>query len=236
MPTQYRIRTHPRARRVRLKVLDDASVEVVVPPGCDRQRAARFVAEQAAWIQRAQRRVRERMRTVDPAIDGPWPRRLELAAIGRQIVLQYRIDTGKPVVHPDGDVWTVCLPDRDPAPVPALLVAALKRTARQNLEPRLAELATAAGLEYGRVSWRNQRSRWGSCSARGGLSLNIKLLFLAPDLAEGVLAHELAHLRHPDHSPDFHAFAETIYPGVSGQGRRLATARARLPAWLRAAR
>lgn len=236
MPPSYRIRTHPRARRVRLKVLEDASVEVVVPPGCDRQRAARFVAKQAGWIDRALRRVRARMRPSDPAIDGPWPRRLELAAVDRHIALQYRIGTGKPAVHPDGDAWTVCLPEPDAARLPALLVAHLKRIARQDLEPRLAGLAAPAGLEYGRVTWRNQRSRWGSCSARGGMSLNIKLLFLAPDLADGVLAHELAHLRHPDHLPDFHAFAETIHPGVSGHGRRLTTAWARLPAWLRPAR
>lgn len=79
----------------------------------------------------------------------------------------------------------------------------LSRKARATLVPWLQELSHEAGLKFRRVSIRGQRSRWGSCSVEGDISLNYKLLFLPPDLVRYVLLHELCHTTHPDHSRDF---------------------------------
>jgi len=74
---------------------------------------------------------------------------------------------------------------------------------RKSLNLRLDELARAHGFNYNKISIRNQKSRWGSCSARNNISLNRKLYFLPHHLRDYVLVHELAHTREKNHSPAF---------------------------------
>jgi predicted metal-dependent hydrolase len=78
-----------------------------------------------------------------------------------------------------------------------------KTEARQKIIARLAELAKQHGFIYNKVSIRNQRTRWGSCSAKGNISLNIKLVALPPELFDYVILHELAHTRVHNHSRRF---------------------------------
>ncbi len=68
---------------------------------------------------------------------------------------------------------------------------------------RLHQLAQRYGFTFGRVSMRNQRTRWGSCSVKGNISLNIKLVALPPELRDYVILHELAHTRIHNHSKRF---------------------------------
>lgn len=84
--------------------------------------------------------------------------------------------------------------------------------ARLELPRTVAEVAMRTGLVPVKVAVRNQSSRWGSCSRRGTVSLNWRLL-MAPDwVAEYVIVHELCHLRHMDHSADFWRLVETHFP------------------------
>lgn len=76
-------------------------------------------------------------------------------------------------------------------------------TIRKALNSRLAELAVTHGFKHGRVSIRNQKSRWGSCSAQNNISLNQKLYFLPDHLRDYVLIHELAHTKEKNHSQAF---------------------------------
>jgi predicted metal-dependent hydrolase len=78
-----------------------------------------------------------------------------------------------------------------------------KKAARKKITSRLRELAKAHGFTYGRVSTRNQRTRWGSCSGLGNLSFNLKLVILPPELMDYVIFHELVHTRIHNHSERF---------------------------------
>lgn len=89
--------------------------------------------------------------------------------------------------------------------LPELPVAWLRDQARRHFGRRLEVLAPAMGVAYQRLTVRGQTSRWGSCSTRGNLSLNWKLLLTPPQVLDYVLIHELAHLREPNHSPRFWA-------------------------------
>ncbi len=73
------------------------------------------------------------------------------------------------------------------------------------LSARLNELAGKYGFTYNRLFIRNQRTRWGTCSSRNNISLNINLLRLPQELQDYVMLHELAHTRHKNHSRDFWA-------------------------------
>ena len=78
-----------------------------------------------------------------------------------------------------------------------------KTEARKRIITRLVELARQYGFTYNKVSIRNQRTRWGSCSAKGNISLNVKLVALPPELSDYVILHELAHTRVHNHSKRF---------------------------------
>ncbi len=78
-----------------------------------------------------------------------------------------------------------------------------KRQAKKFLPDRLKHWADIMGLQFSAISIRGQRSRWGSCSHEGGISLNYKLMIFSLEIIDYVLIHELAHIRHPNHSSEF---------------------------------
>jgi len=78
-----------------------------------------------------------------------------------------------------------------------------KLEARKKIISRLYQLARQYGFSYNRVSIRNQRTRWGSCSGKGNISLNIKMVALPPELFDYVILHELVHTRIHNHSRKF---------------------------------
>ena len=86
---------------------------------------------------------------------------------------------------------------------PPEVVRELRARAARELPPRLLELAAEHGLRVGRISVRNQRWRWGSCSRSGHICLNWRLVGMPPEIRDYVMVHELMHLKRMDHSPKF---------------------------------
>jgi predicted metal-dependent hydrolase len=82
--------------------------------------------------------------------------------------------------------------------------AEIDRTiAKRVISRRLDELSELNGFSYNRVFVRNQKTRWGSCSAKNNISLNIKLLLLPEELRDYVILHELVHTKIKNHSAEF---------------------------------
>jgi len=88
----------------------------------------------------------------------------------------------------------------------------MRQLARERLVPRLHQLAANHGLTVARVTIRNQRSRWGSCSRARAIALNFRLVQMPPDVCEYVLLHELMHIRQQNHGPRFWALVEQACP------------------------
>jgi predicted metal-dependent hydrolase len=88
----------------------------------------------------------------------------------------------------------------------------LEAQARRELPPRLLELAAQHGLTVSRISIRNQRWRWGSCSRSGHICLNWRLVTMPPTVRDYVLLHELMHLKRMDHSPKFWKLVAAVCP------------------------
>lgn len=198
----YTIRRSDRARRVRVRVDPrDGAVEVVLPPRAARREAAVAVAELRSWIDRrraeaavARARVAARAGTV------PY--------LGADLAL--RPERGRTRVHRDGDVLLVPAGE---AEARAALERWYRRRARAEIAPRLEAAAAAVGRSYTRLTIRDQRTRWGSCSSSGAMSFNWRLL-LAPEVVlEYVVRHEAAHLAVMDHSPRFWAVMARLMPG-----------------------
>jgi predicted metal-dependent hydrolase len=88
----------------------------------------------------------------------------------------------------------------------------LRARAARELPARLLELAARFGLAVTRITIRNQRWRWGSCSPQGHICLNWRLVAMPPEVRDYVLIHELMHLRRMDHSPKFWALVAGACP------------------------
>ena len=109
------------------------------------------------------------------------------------------------------------------ASVPPALEAELSERAKRQLIPRLHELAAQHGLTFTRVTIRNQRSRWGSCSRSGAIALNYRLIQMPADVADYVLIHELMHLKQQNHGPRFWRLVAAACPHFREAERWLRT-------------
>ena len=115
------------------------------------------------------------------------------------------------------------------ARVKAELIRALKAHALQSLTPRVAHYAAELGLPMPRVSLSNARTQWGVCTQDGRIRLSWRLVHVPPDLADYVVAHEVAHLVELNHSSRFWKIVEGLYPECRAARRSLDLAAAALP-------
>lgn len=97
----------------------------------------------------------------------------------------------------------------------------LRTKAAAELPPQLQAIAARHGLTVHRVTIRNQRSRWGSCSSRGHITLNFRLMLMPPEVREYILIHELMHLKQANHSIRFWRLVEAACPGFRDAERWL---------------
>lgn len=215
---------------MRIDVSARRGVVVVVPRGTPEHTVRRFVDEKRGWIDRARGRVEAEAGQYDPDEAGELPQRLRLRALGVDYPVEFAAGE-RPRVACDGAVVQVN-GDTDAASSRSALVHWLKRHAREHLPPWLERLAEEHGFTYQRVAVRGQRTRWASCSGRGTISLNYKLLFLPPRLVTHVFLHELAHTRYLDHSSRFWELLRHLDPQAQRNHCALNRARCWLPQWV----
>ena len=111
-------------------------------------------------------------------------------------------------------------PDRDYEKDPAL-EARYRELARAVISQRAAYFAAKMGVTFGRISIRAQKTRWGSCSSRGNLNFNWKLILMPPEILDYVVVHELAHRKQMNHSKLFWAEVERVLPDYRERRRWL---------------
>ena len=103
---------------------------------------------------------------------------------------------------------TATVPD-DPAELERM-----REAARAALVPKLLSAAARYGFPFkGRVAIKNNVTNWGSCSSKGNINLNMRLILLPEHLQDYVILHELCHLRHQNHGPAFHALLDSLLGG-----------------------
>ena len=191
-----------RARRYILRVRPDGSLRITIPRGGSRAEALAFMARQLAWIARERARVRREQ------APSRWVH-------GSVVLFE---GTGVPIdVIQDASGWTAHYAGlrvrvNDPSDVRPDIERDLRDLARARLVPRLHALAAQHGLAVGRVTIRNQRSRWGSCSRTGAIALNFRLVQMPPEVCDYVLLHELMHLRQQNHGRRFWTLVEQACP------------------------
>ena len=100
-------------------------------------------------------------------------------------------------------------------------IQALANRALEVIPARVAHYAPLIGVTYGRITIRNQRSRWGSCSSKGNLNFNCLLMLTPPEVIDSVVVHELCHRKEMNHSERFYAEVLRVLPDYWAQDRWL---------------
>jgi predicted metal-dependent hydrolase len=198
-----------RARRYILRVRPDGALRVTIPRGGSRREALRFAERHLSWAARERARLLASRRAT-----AEWTE-------GTSIL----IDGAAVPITRDGEVVragtiAVCVPLEQVNLRPAIEFA-LREEATRTLPAQLLALAARHGLTVTRVTIRNQRSRWGSCSRSGTIALNFRLLQMPAAVREYILLHELMHLRHPNHSRRFWRAVQSVCPGFRDAERWL---------------
>jgi predicted metal-dependent hydrolase len=194
-PVRLQFVRNRRARRYILRLRPDGSACVTVPRGGEFEEAKRFARRNAAWLEKQLLRLALR-----PSRPATWPAGTEILFRGEQVRLEIDADGACAQVRFGTEALSVADVNGDLRPA---VEQHLRRLAARELPPRVLELAALHSLPARRVTVRNQRSRWGSCSRRGTISLNWRLV-QAPDFVRDYLVlHELAHLREMNHSRRF---------------------------------
>ncbi|MBB3764809.1 M48 family metallopeptidase [Sphingomicrobium lutaoense] len=202
-------RRHPRARRMRLRY--DAERDrllLTLPPRASQARARAWARSQSDWIaeQRAAR---------PPSI--PLAPGEHIPFCGEELLLVHDPAASRRLHHGDGRL----VGGGPEEAFPARVHAWLRRAARDRLSEDVAFYAEKARVTVTGVAIGDARTRWGSCSPEGKLRFSWRLVCAPPEVRRYVAAHEVAHRRHMDHGPDFHAFEEELYGAPTRPARRL---------------
>ncbi len=223
----WAVRVSSRARRLSVRIYPGGKVEVVVPPRVSSAIVQRFIGQHRDWIER---RVKEWKAAAAPA--PVRPNRLELPAIGISCPVVYEAATGVTRVKAGPDALQVRGNVDDLRSVTRALERWLREKVLTAMAVQVQALAEQGGFLYRRIRIRRQRTRWGSCSSKGTLSLNVCLAFLDPAVARYLLVHELCHTRHMNHSQHFWALVEEHEPEWRQLDRALNQGWRQVPAWI----
>lgn len=224
----WHVRISRRARRLSMRVFPGGRVEVIVPPGVGIPAIERFVARHREW---AERRSRE-FAMLAPHTDTRRPTVVELNLLERRWQVEYATARRSSVQVAGDGVLRVLGPDTADRRVGQALLRWLVRLAADELGARLAALSGEVGIDYARLQLRRQRTRWGSCSAAGAISLNVCLMFQRPAVVRYLMIHELCHRRHMNHSDRYWRLVESIEPHWRALDAELLKGWRHVPAWV----
>jgi predicted metal-dependent hydrolase len=222
------VRESRRARYLTLRLLPPHTLELVVPRGTRATEVDAFVAEHRQWIENARRELAKSR----PLRSEGLPTRIELNAIGKAWDVEYRHDSQARVRCLAGE-RTLEVSTRDAARRGAAtaLRSWLLDEADYHLAPWLLRESQVVGRRPTSVQVRLQKTRWGSCSNSGTISLNAALLFLPPEVVRYLFVHELCHLIALNHSRKFWAAVQRYEPDFAALDRRLTAAWTEIPLW-----
>ena len=221
----FAVRVSSRARRLTARVHIGGRVEIVVPVGVTARAVRDFVQRFTPWIDR---KVAAMQCYAAPSAE--VPEHIDFMFTDERFDVEWRRLAKRGTAAPDGDRLVVHAADAEQARLK--LRGWLKGAAEERLVPPLMRLARDLKYPVERAVIRCQRTRWGSCSTRGTVSLNCSLVFLRPDVVRYLFIHELAHLKHMNHSAGFWRLVESLEPDYRTLDRELLAGWRTVPQWV----
>jgi hypothetical protein len=196
------IRVSPRARRIGLRInAAERKVELVLPRGVSTSAGLRFLEAKRRWVAARLDALPQRVPFVEGAI-------LPVLGVPHQVHREFDL-AAPPVRIIDGEIRV----RSDPLHLARRVRDHLVAMAQAEISRRAHRLAARIGRKVARVSVRDTKSRWGSCSGQGNLSFSWRLVFAPEPVLEYVVAHEVSHLAEMNHGPRFWRLVESLTPG-----------------------
>lgn len=194
------IRTHRKTLAVCIS--PTGTVIVRAPISCDTARIFAFLQEKEAWILR-QKSKKESLNALLPPqnLDG-----YAFSFLGKQT--QIRLHTGKHI-HYNESENTLLVPQTNAT---EKVQKFLKESAKKVFAERTERLAQRMGARYQSVCITSAKTRWGSCSGKNAIRFSFRLVYAPVDVIDYVIAHELAHVKHKNHSKNFWREVEKYHP------------------------
>ena len=209
----YTVTYSTRRKTVGLLVHPSGEVEVKAPEGMDREAIAAIVRQRAPWILVKQQAMRSRH---TPTLEHRFVSGETYLYLGRQYRLKVEESPGPSRVALKGGFFVVSVPPLDEDDRRRRVRTALRRWYRRRATETIgrvvARFAGLMGVEVGEVRYKYLVQRWGSCSRAGNLNFNIRIVMAPMSQVEYVVAHELCHLLHRDHSARFWEALRTVMP------------------------
>lgn len=199
------VRISSRAKRLIYKTSVRKGVEIIIPKNANFDRVAEITHERITWIKNAQKQVNDQRTQLKP-------HHIELKGLGEKWSVNYIINDNSLSIG-DNRSLTLGFDPEDICYSARKLQNWIKDRAKNALIPWITLLAENRKLKFNKVFIKNQTSIWGSCSEKRNINLNRNLLFIAPNLVEYVLQHELTHLKHMNHSKQFWTAFSDVLPG-----------------------
>jgi predicted metal-dependent hydrolase len=221
-PFDYSLRVSRKAKYAKLRIKPYGGIEVVIPVRFPKKAVPDLVNQHADWIQQQLKKQQERIPA--PVL----PDEIHLAINDFRTEIVYGANQQQGTKNPSQLFITNSGYQQS--------VKQLRKWIRQQawalLPPMLESVSQETGLSYKKISIRSQKTRWGSCSSRGTISLNDQLLFVERDNAEYLMIHELCHTRHMNHSAKFWDLVEHHCADYRRHELALNRAKADIPGWI----
>jgi predicted metal-dependent hydrolase len=203
-----------RARRYLLRLRPDGTARVTIPRSGSQTEALAFVERNRDWLAEQLQRHQAR-----PHLPAAWNVGTEIWFCGELVGIE---SAAPQKISFGAEILAVKDSSADLRPA---IEKYLRQLAARELPPRVHEFAAQHQFTVQRITVRNQKSRWGSCSRRGTISLNWRLIQTPDFVRDYIILHELAHLRHMNHSERFWAEVERLCPDYRTAERWLKTHR-----------
>lgn len=228
----YEIRVSARAKSIRLKLTVRDGLTVFVPKGFPRKQLSEIVSDKKDWITTKLTQF-DQVRTVLGEMPTSRPQAFDLTAAAETWRVEYRESKSTTIAARSEQVGRLLVYGAidNSEQCNAAIRRWLARRAKEHLGDRLHRLSDETGLTFSRFTIKNQKTRWGSCSSTGVVSLNCKLMFLPPELVRYVIVHELCHLIEPNHSNRFWTHLRQYEPDTDRLHERIAEGWKHIPPW-----
>ena len=220
----YTVRVSQRAKRARIEVAHTGKVHVVIPKRFNPKHVPALVAQHQKWLTKTLNKIQ-----THPQSDAATlPELCAFRSLGEEWTITYDSLACEKKLSTDNSNLRLTLNPNNAMPV---LDSWLQQYAKRRLTTLLEQKSIELGLPYNKLTIRNQKTRWGSCSAKGNINLNRNLLFLPKELVSYLLVHELCHTVHLNHSPAYWQLVRSYLPGYKVYDQQLRYAIQHVPTW-----